>query len=103
MLNSSASLAMSTSVLKALPGKLDIKKDTHLVFSIYPPQLDPIQHKYRSDLMEDSLLVISIKPNQLALMRQRKRFLTHRILMDSSFEIGIFHCTYIGVSGCNFL
>ena len=27
-------LAMSTSVLKALPGKLDIK-DTHLVFSIY--------------------------------------------------------------------
>ena len=29
----SASLAMSTSVLKALPGKLDIK-DTHLVFSI---------------------------------------------------------------------
>ena len=30
MLNRSASLAMSTSVLKALPGKLD-----HLVFSIY--------------------------------------------------------------------
>ena len=30
----SASLAMSTSVLKALPGKLDIKY-THLVFSIY--------------------------------------------------------------------
>ena len=36
MLNHSASLAMSTSVLKALPGKLDILKDTHLVFSIYP-------------------------------------------------------------------
>ena len=34
MLNRSASLAMSTSVLKALPGKL-ISKDTHLVFSIY--------------------------------------------------------------------
>ena len=33
MLNCSASLAMSTSVLKALPGKLDFK-DTHLVFSI---------------------------------------------------------------------
>ena len=27
-------LAMLKSVLKALPGKLDIKKDTHLVFSI---------------------------------------------------------------------
>ena len=35
MLNRSASFAMSTSVLKALPGKLDIKKDTHLVFSMY--------------------------------------------------------------------
>ena len=33
MLNHSASLAMSISILKALPGKLDIK-DTHLVFSI---------------------------------------------------------------------
>ena len=35
MLNCSASLAMSTSVLKALPGKLDIKRHspTHLVFS----------------------------------------------------------------------
>ena len=32
MLNRSASLAMSTSVLEALPGKLDIKY-THLVFS----------------------------------------------------------------------
>ena len=34
MLNRTASLAMSTSVLKALPGKLDINY-THLVFSIY--------------------------------------------------------------------
>ena len=34
MLNRSASLAMSTCVLRALPGKFDIK-DTHLVFSIY--------------------------------------------------------------------
>ena len=34
MLNRAASLAMSTSVLKALTGKLDIK-DTHLVFSMY--------------------------------------------------------------------
>ena len=34
MLNRSQSLAISTSVLKALPGNL-ISKDTHLVFSIY--------------------------------------------------------------------
>ena len=34
ILNISASLTVSTSVLKALPGKLDIKK-THLVFYIY--------------------------------------------------------------------
>ena len=30
-----ASLAMSTSVLEALPGKLDIRKHFNLVFSIY--------------------------------------------------------------------
>ena len=35
MLNRSASLALSTSVLKALPGKVDIKKNAHLVLSIY--------------------------------------------------------------------
>ena len=35
MLNRSASLAMSTSVLKALPGKLDIKRHLPRVFSIY--------------------------------------------------------------------
>ena len=34
MLNHSASLAMSTSVLQALPGKLDIKRHSP-VFSIY--------------------------------------------------------------------
>ena len=34
MLNCSASLAMSTSILKALPGK-----DTHLVFSITLPSM----------------------------------------------------------------
>ena len=34
MLNHSPSQAMSTSVLEALPGKLDIK-GTHLVFSMY--------------------------------------------------------------------
>ena len=33
MLNRSASLAMSTSILKALPGKLDIKR--HLPYIIY--------------------------------------------------------------------
>ena len=31
----SASLGMSISVLKALSGKLDISKDTYLVFSMY--------------------------------------------------------------------
>ena len=35
MLNSLASIAMLTNVLKALPGKFDILKDTPLVFSLY--------------------------------------------------------------------
>ena len=33
MLNRSASLAMSTSVLKALPGKLDIKRHSLSIFT----------------------------------------------------------------------
>ena len=37
MLNRSASLAMSTSVLKALPGKLDIKRrEPGILLSVYP-------------------------------------------------------------------
>ena len=35
MLNRSASLAMSTSVLKALPGKLDIKRDSPSILYLY--------------------------------------------------------------------
>ena len=38
LVESLASLVMSTSVLKDLPGKLS--KDTHLVFSIYLPFID---------------------------------------------------------------
>ena len=35
MLNRSASLAMSTSILKALPGKLDIKRHSPSILYIY--------------------------------------------------------------------
>ena len=35
MLNCSASLAMSTSILKALPGKLDIKSHSPSVLCLY--------------------------------------------------------------------
>ena len=52
MLNRSASLAMSTSVLKALPGKLDIK-DTHLVFSICHPML---LAKYDLTILEGDII-----------------------------------------------
>ena len=36
MLNRSASLAMSTSVLKALPGKLDIKRHSSNILYVFP-------------------------------------------------------------------
>ena len=40
MLNRTASLAMSTSILKALPGKIDIKRlSPSLVVSMYVPEL----------------------------------------------------------------
>ena len=35
MLNRSSCLAMSTSILKALPGKLDIKRHSPSILSIY--------------------------------------------------------------------
>ena len=35
MLNRSANLAMSTSVLNALPGKLDIKRHSHSILYFY--------------------------------------------------------------------
>ena len=38
MLNRSESLAMSTSVLKALPGKLDIKRNSPSILYITPTQ-----------------------------------------------------------------
>ena len=44
MLNRSASLAMSTSVLKALPGKLDIKRHSpSILIYIFPFYLNTIE------------------------------------------------------------
>ena len=45
MLNRSASLAMSTSVLKALPGKLDIKR--HSPSNLY---IDDSHHEYQDQV-----------------------------------------------------
>ena len=42
MLNRSASLAMSTSVLKALPGKLDIKRQSPSILYIYNSKYEDI-------------------------------------------------------------
>ena len=38
MLNRSASLVMSTSILKALPGKLDIKRHSPSIFYVHVPE-----------------------------------------------------------------
>ena len=51
MLNRSASLAMSTSVLEAMPGKLDIKRHSPSIFYIYKVPV----------LAEQSICVNSIK------------------------------------------
>ena len=40
MLNRSSSLAMSTSVLKALPGKLDIKRHTPSILYFHTQSMD---------------------------------------------------------------
>ena len=41
MLNCSASLAMSTSVLKALPGKLDIKRHSPSILYVFEDSISP--------------------------------------------------------------
>ena len=46
MLNRSASLAMSTSVLKALPGKLDIKRHSPGILYLQTRSGIPIIHAY---------------------------------------------------------
>ena len=45
MLNHSASLTMSISILEALPGKLNIKRHTYLVFSLYQYTLHGLADK----------------------------------------------------------
>ena len=53
MLNRSASLAMSTSVLKALPGKLDIKR--HLPSILYLFSVQPVGYEKKQVTRLDAL------------------------------------------------
>ena len=46
MLNRSASLAMSTSVLKALSGKLDIKRHLPSILYFYVPNFEKVEGAY---------------------------------------------------------
>ena len=66
MLNCSASLAMSTSVLEALPGKLDIKRHS-------PSFLYLLQHKCQHCslvlLYFSSLFATNMHPDQTALKK----------------------------------
>ena len=50
MLNRSASLAMSTSVLKALPGKLDIKRHSPSILLL--PDINPGKSETSTDKSE---------------------------------------------------
>ena len=64
MLNRSVSLAMSTSVLKALPGKLDIKRHSPSILYTYfrPIEISinfviivPLTKSYRIDILAEPL------------------------------------------------
>ena len=55
MLNGSASLAMSTSVLKALPGKLDIKRHSPSILYLYHICLKFSQQTRKIDKRTDIL------------------------------------------------
>ena len=61
MLNRSASLAMSTSVLKALPGKLDIKRHSpSILYLNYIEKIDNISSEVLNLLEEYFIGLISI-------------------------------------------
>ena len=59
MLNREASLAISIRVLKALPGKLDIK-DTHSVFSIIAKTRDVNKRSQSPDIKRHSPSILYI-------------------------------------------
>ena len=56
MLNRSASLAMSTSVLKALPGKFDIKRHSPRV-KIDDVKLNIKQRHFKGDTVHEAVLM----------------------------------------------
>ena len=53
MLNRSASLAMSTSVLKALPGKLDIKRHSPSILYIFNQDCSDDRRRREADLSDN--------------------------------------------------
>ena len=56
MLNRSASLAMSTNVLKALPGKLDIKRHSPSILYICTIKGQTVVHVIASSQTENNVL-----------------------------------------------
>ena len=57
MLNCSASLAMSTCVLKTLPGKLDIKRYSPSILYIYP---DEVPHNFKVEEIQSNLKMLYV-------------------------------------------
>ena len=84
----SASLAMSTSVLKALPGKLDIK-DAQLVFSIYNEATMCEHYCYELPVSNKSCTRTPIKSISLnKCVANKSHILTERDMLEfESFQV----------------
>ena len=115
MLNRSASLAMSTSVLKALPGKLDIKRLSHSILYIsasltmstsvlkaLPGKLDIKRHSpsilYISASLTMSTSVLKALPGKLEIKRHSPSIFYFRVCRRSDITLDLSlvrkKCTY---------
>ena len=85
MLNRSASLAMSTSVLKALPGKLDIKRHSPSILYVFTFLLG-----YNTSLILG--LINPFVPNEMSISYQLDQSISAVLMFVTCIQILIEHC-----------
>ena len=88
LINSRPSLAMSTSVLKALPGKLNIKR--HLVFSILMTR-----PKRKREILTELLSCLRYRHFQMTQLADPESTNIFNVLC--CFFISVFHCGPYGL------
>ena len=97
MLNRSASLAVSTSVLKALPGKLDIKRHSPSILYFCEKYVLSCCHNtkmIRSAHRHLSLVVVPFNRSSLSFEQLSNRLFSQTIILHQREDVSIY-CTAI--------